>query len=81
MSPFLAIFSGNRDTTKARINKLREIFKKCIYSWDKNIPVSVSVEFENFRFEYGQDCFEDGGVISKNDLESQKSHNVQEVQM
>ena len=48
MSPFLAIFYENRDTTKARINKLREIFFKCIYSWDKNIPVSVSVEFETF---------------------------------
>ena len=40
----------------------------------------MRVEFDKFRFEYSQSCFEYGRVISQNDLEGQQGHNVQKVQ-
>ena len=39
------------------------------------------IDIDKFRFEDGKDCCESGMVISKNDLEGQQSHNVQEVHM
>ena len=64
------------------MNKLGEIlFWISTDSWEKNITVSVRVDFDKFIFEDIKDCFESGMVISKNDLEGQQSHNVQEVQM
>ena len=32
--------------TNALMNKLRDIFLKCTDSWEKNIPVSLRVDFE-----------------------------------
>ena len=40
----------------------------------------MRVDFDKFIFEYIQYYFESGRVISKNDLEGQRGHNVQEVQ-
>ena len=67
--------------TKTQINKLREIlFLKYTDSWDNNILVFLRVEFDKFRFEDSQDCFESVRVISKNNLEGQQNHNIQEIQ-
>ena len=44
----------------------------------KNIPVSLRVAFEILNFEDSLYCFDSGRVISKNSLEGQLSHNVQE---
>ena len=63
------------------VNKLREIFFKCMDSWDNNIPVSVRIYFNKFRLECSRDYFESGRVISMNNIEGQQSHNVQEVHM
>ena len=63
------------------MKNLREIlFWKFTDIWYNNIPVSLRVRFDQFLFEYIQYSFGSGGVISKNDLEGQKSNNVQEVQ-
>ena len=68
--------------TKTLVNKLRGVlFLKRTDSWDNNISVSVRVDFDKFRFEDGPDCFKSGRVISKNDLEGQQRHNIQEVHM
>ena len=68
--------------TKVLMNKLREIlFWYDTDSWDNNIPISLRIDFGKFRFECSLNCFESGRVISKNDLEGQQTHNVQEVRM
>ena len=45
----------------------------------KNIPVSLRVDFEILNFEDSLYCFDYGRVRSKNILEGQLSHNVQEA--
>ena len=63
------------------MNKLRDIlFWKFTESWDNNITIYLKLDFETFIFEDGQDYFESGRVISKNDLEGKQNHNVWEVQ-
>ena len=48
------------------MNKPREIlFWISTDSWEKNITVSVRVDFDKFIFEDIKDCFESGMVISK----------------
>ena len=78
---FLPCFlSGNRYMTKLLRNKLREIFFwKCTDIWDHNIPISMRVYLDKFWFEYILGCFESGRLISRNVLEGQQSHNVQQV--
>ena len=66
---------------KTPMNNLRDFFGWGTDSWDKNIPVYLRVDFDKFQFEDSLHYFQSSMVISKNDLEGQQSHNVQEVHM
>ena len=70
---------SNRYMTKVLTNKLRDIlFRQGTGSWDNNIPVSLRVEFYNFDVKIVQIVLS-LAVISKNKIQGQQSHNVQEV--
>ena len=63
--------------TKALVNRLIGIF----LIGHRKLGQQYSCFFEGLLWKIGVedsiDCFESGGVISKNNLEGQQSHNVQ----